>query len=243
MTEKNSIPLAAAILTIGFLLSVFMLNTTWRSQIRSGQTINVTGSAKKEIVSDFGILKGTLSTQAFSSVEAYKSLQRQKPLLVSFIKKQGFSEEKIKFSTISQYPIFEYNANGMQTNNVLAYVYSQRIEVESQDVNKIQKLSLDITSIIEQGVNFAVDMPEYHYSKMSQVKVEIQAEAAKDALIRAQKIAEATDGEIGNMRSARMGILQITPKHSNMISDYGVNDLTSIEKEITAVVNASFEIK
>ncbi|MDP3832056.1 MAG: SIMPL domain-containing protein, partial [Ignavibacteriaceae bacterium] len=86
MTEKNSIPLAAAILTIGFLLSIFMLNSTWRNQIRSSQSINVTGSAKKDIVSDFGVLKGTLSAQAFSSVEAYKSLQRQKPLLVSFIK-------------------------------------------------------------------------------------------------------------------------------------------------------------
>jgi hypothetical protein len=40
-----------------------------------------------------------------------------------------------------------------------------------------------------------------------------------------------------------MGVLQITPKFSNMISDYGINDLSSIEKEITAVVNASFEIK
>jgi hypothetical protein len=40
-----------------------------------------------------------------------------------------------------------------------------------------------------------------------------------------------------------MGVLQITPKNSNVISDYGMNDVTSIEKEITAVVSASFEIK
>ena len=45
------------------------------------------------------------------------------------------------------------------------------------------------------------------------------------------------------MRSARMGVIQITPRLSNQISDYGVNDLSSIEKEITAVVNASFEIE
>lgn len=243
MSEKHNLALAAAIITIGLLLSVLMLNSTWRSQISTSQTINVTGSAKKEIVSDFGILKGTLSAQAFTSAEAYRSLQRQKPILLAFIQKEGFDPDKVKLSTISQYPIYEYNSSGMQTNNVLSYVYNQRIEIESQDVNKIEKLSLDISSIIEQGVNFAVDMPEYHYSKMAQLKIEIQAEAAKDALIRAQKIAEATDGNIGSMRSARMGILQITPKHSNMVSDYGINDLSSIEKEITAVVNASFEIK
>jgi len=37
--------------------------------------------------------------------------------------------------------------------------------------------------------------------------------------------------------------LQITPINSNMVSDYGMNDVSSIDKEITAVVNASFEIK
>jgi hypothetical protein len=45
------------------------------------------------------------------------------------------------------------------------------------------------------------------------------------------------------MRNARMGVLQITPINSNMVSDYGMNDVSSIQKEVTAVVNASFEIE
>ena len=40
-----------------------------------------------------------------------------------------------------------------------------------------------------------------------------------------------------------MGVIQITPRLSNQVSDYGINDLSSIDKEITAVVNASFIIK
>ncbi len=45
------------------------------------------------------------------------------------------------------------------------------------------------------------------------------------------------------IRISRMGVLEITPKKSNAISDSGINDVSSREKEITAVVNASFEIK
>jgi hypothetical protein len=75
------------------------------------------------------------------------------------------------------------------------------------------------------------------------VKIEIQAEAAKDAMNRASRIALSTGRELDPMRSARMGVIQITPRLSNQISDYGVNDLSSIEKEITAVVTASFEIE
>ena len=39
-----------------------------------------------------------------------------------------------------------------------------------------------------------------------------------------------------------MGVIQITPKNSNVVSNYGVNDNTSIVKEITGVVSAAFEI-
>nr|WP_294895186.1 hypothetical protein [uncultured Pedobacter sp.] len=38
-----------------------------------------------------------------------------------------------------------------------------------------------------------------------------------------------------------MGVLQITPENSNMTSDYGIKDVSSIRKEITAVVSANFE--
>jgi len=39
-----------------------------------------------------------------------------------------------------------------------------------------------------------------------------------------------------------LGVLQIIAENSNLTSDYGVNDVSSIRKEIIAVVNANFEI-
>ena len=111
------------------------------------------------------------------------------------------------------------------------------------DVKKIKEIFFDIPSVVESGVNFQIEMPEFHYTKIADLKVEIQAEAARDAMTRAQKIAEATGQEIGTLRDARMGVIQITPRLSNQVTDYGINDLSSIDKEITAVVNASFVIR
>jgi hypothetical protein len=36
--------------------------------------------------------------------------------------------------------------------------------------------------------------------------------------------------------------MQITPLYSNEVDDYGINDTSSLEKEITAVVHCQFEI-
>ena len=36
---------------------------------------------------------------------------------------------------------------------------------------------------------------------------------------------------------------QITPAHSTMISDYGINDTSSLLKDVTAVVSVTFEVR
>ncbi len=243
MEKNNHLFLPAVIIGVSFIIGVVFFTNAWKSSQSANQTINVTGSAKKEIVSDLGFLRGTISVQSSTSESTFAELNRQKPILISYLEQKGFSKDKIEFNTISSYPVYEMNDQGYQKGRINGYVYSQRIEIQSTDVSKIKELSLDITSLIEKGVSFNVEQPEYHYTKMSDLKIEIQAAAAKDAMIRAQKIAEATDRDLGPMRSARMGVLQITPKFSNAISDYGINDLSSIEKEIIGVVNASFEIE
>jgi len=243
MEKKNDLFLPAVLIGISFIIGVVVFTNAWKSSQQANQTISVTGSAKKEIVSDLGFLRGTISVQSSTSENAYAELNRQKPILISYLNSKGFSKDKIEFFTINNYPVYEMSEQGYQTGRIIGYVYSQRMEIQSSDVKLIKDISLDITSLIQKGVNFNVEQPEYHYTKMADLKIEIQAAAAKDAMIRAQKIAEATDRDLGPMRNARMGVLQITPKFSNAVSDYGINDLSSIEKEIVGVVNASFEIE
>lgn len=243
MEKKNDLFLPAVLIGISFIIGVVVFTNAWKSNQQANQTISVTGSAKKEIISDLGFLRGTISVQSSTSENAYAELNRQKPILITYLNGKGFSKDKIEFFTINNYPVYEMSEQGYQTGRVIGYVYSQRMQIQSSDVNLIKDISLDITSLIQKGVNFNVEQPEYHYTKMADLKIEIQAAAAKDAMIRAQKIAEATDRELGPMRNARMGVLQITPKFSNAVSDYGINDLSSIEKEIVGVVNASFEIE
>lgn len=243
MENKNNSLIPSSILGIALIICSVIFVTAWRSNYSSNQTITVTGSAKKDIVSDLGILRGSIAVEALTAEMAYQELRRQKPILIAYLTSNGFPEKEIEFFTMNRYPIYELNSSGYQTNKVRAYNYSQRMEIQSTEVNKIKNISLEIPSLIEKGVSFNVEMPEYHYTKIADVKIEIQAEAAKDAMNRASRIALATDRELGPMRSARMGVIQITPRFSNQISDYGVNDLSSIEKEITAVVTASFEIE
>ncbi|SDM48631.1 hypothetical protein SAMN05421813_11372 [Daejeonella rubra] len=238
---RNRFIIPFSILGLALIISTFIFSGTWRKIKSENQTITVTGSAKKVIVSDLGILRGTLSVEAGTALEAYRALQAQKPILLDYLKSKGFSGDKVNVQTITSYPNYSFNQQG-QNIGIRSFSSSQMIDVSSSDVQLIKAMSIEISSLVERGVSFQVNQPEYYYTKLGDIKIEIQAEAAKDAMIRGQRIAEATGRELGALKSARMGVLQITPENSNLTSDYGVNDVSSIRKEIVAVVNANFEI-
>ncbi len=238
---KNRFILPALIMGLCLIVVAFVLAKGLKN-IKGDQTINVTGSAKKLIVSDLGILKGNFNISAVTPQDAYRELERQRPIVINYLKSKGFKVADIDVKTINVYPQYSFGPNGQQLG-IRDYAINQSFEVTSNDVNKIKSVSIDIASLFTQGVSFNVNPPEYYYTKLSDVKIEIQAEAAKDAMVRGEKVAEATNRKLGTLTNARMGVLQITPENSNMTSDYGVNDASSIRKEITAVVNANFEIE
>ena len=50
-------------------------------------------------------------------------------------------------------------------------------------------------------------------------------------------------GKLGAVRSASLGVYQVVPRNSTEISDYGVNDTTSRDKDVYAVVSVTFRVR
>jgi hypothetical protein len=243
MTDRREVIIAMGVLGLCLIIATFIFSTAWKQARSTEQTIEISGSARKAITSDLATLGASINAFGGTQGDAYRNLESQKPTVLGFLASKGFPKDKVTFSTVSNYPVNELNEQGYSTGNVRGYNFSQRFEIQSPDVNLIKAVSLELTALAEQGISLNVESPQYLYTKLQDVKAEVQAEAAKDAMSRAKKIAEATGSGLGTIRSARLGVLQITPKNSTEISDYGMNDVSAIEKEITATINASFELE
>jgi len=127
-----------------------------------------------------------------------------------------------------------------QENRVIAYRLSQTVEIQSNDVAKLSALGTEAGELVENGVAFVPQAPEFIFTKIGEAKLEMLAEATGDAKARAERMAQQGGRKIKQLRSAKMGVFQITPPHSTETSWEGVNDRTTIEKSITATVSASF---
>ncbi|HVG34816.1 MAG TPA: SIMPL domain-containing protein, partial [Pyrinomonadaceae bacterium] len=206
------------------------------------QTITVTGSARKRIKSDLVVWRAGVSYQASQLSEAYKALSDNVPKVKEYLISKGVQENQITISSISSTTLHEKNSDGEETGQITGYSLRQELMVRSNDVDKIEKLAREATELINQGILLESSPPEYLYTKLGDLKIEMLAEAAKDAKVRAQQIASSTGSSIGSVRTARMGVMQITPADSNDVSDSGMNDTSSLEKDITAVVNVGFAV-
>lgn len=234
--------IVSIILVIGVIVSATIF-TSGLVKIKSSETnITVTGSAKKQITSDMIVWSGYFSTNSMSLQDAYSVLETSREKVKNYLVKQGLKDNELVFSSISTMPTYMIDEYGNTTNEIEYYTLTQNVTISSTEIDKVADISRSATELLQEGVEFQSNEPQYLYTKLADIKVEMLAEATKDAKKRAQMIAENAGSKLGELTYADMGIMQITPLYSDEISDSGINDTTSLEKEITAVVHCQFEV-
>jgi len=207
------------------------------------EQINVTGSATKEIRSDYVVWTGEFSRREVDLKMAYKVLAEDLDKVKAYLASKGANEKEIVISQVTTETIYKKNEKGNNTNDIEGYRLTQNVTIRSSDVDNITRVSRKSTELIDQNVQFTSLAPDYFYTKLDELKIEMLAKATENAKQRAESMAKATGNKIGFMRSARMGVFQITPSTSTDISDYGVNDTTALDKKVMAVVTVSFAIE
>ncbi len=243
-TERRSpllvgLGLLAAALFLGSIVIAFAV----RDLRRAGDQVTVTGSVKRPVRADLALWRGSIGAQGPSLPDASQQLQRQADRVRGFLREQGIADSAISVRPIDAQSIGEYSETGRETGRVLGYRLSQTFEVRSTDIDRITALSQRTGDLIAQGVPVVASSPEYLYTKLADVRAALLGDATKDAKERAQVIAESVGGTVGSVREARMGVFQITPRFSTEVSDYGMNDVSAIDKDVTAVVRVTFSIR
>lgn len=209
----------------------------------SNEVIDVTGSSEKNIMSDYIVWKSEFSRRDIQLTSAFAQLEKDLKEVKTYLLSKNIRENEIIVSQVNIEVLYKKNDKGNDTNDIEGYLLSQVIEARSNDVKKIDNVARQSTEIINRGIQFISDSPEYFYTKLAELKVEMLAKATENAKERAESMAASTGNKVGVMRSAKMGIFQITPVNSYDVSWYGNNDTSSLEKKVTAVVNVSFAIE
>jgi hypothetical protein len=235
--------LAGLFLAAGLVVSSMLGTAAW-VKIKNSQFITSKGSTRKNVKSDLVVWKGSFTTEAPTLLESQRKLKADAAVVGQFLGGNGVTNTVFKPIAIEEIEAnVTDNANGehISRQRTVAYRLTQKVCVESADVEHVAQL--DTTPLVEQGVLFTTEPPQFLYTKVAEEKIEMLAEATKDARARAEQIARQGSRSIATLHDAEMGIFQITPLHGSDTSGSGENDMSSQDKTITAVVTATFLLK
>jgi hypothetical protein len=235
--------LAGLFLATGLCFASLVLARAW-TRIAESQVVNVTGSARKNVRSDLVVWRASFSVDAPTLLEAQQKLRADHAKVAAFFSTRGIEGFAASPVQIREITARRRHEDEDTTANVrVGYRLSQSIEARSPDVEQLPRLAGDSSELLEQGVAFMSEGFEFIYTKAGDAKIEMMAEATKDARARAEQIAQQGGGAIKELRSARMGVVQINPLYSGATSWEGNNDTSALEKTITATVAATFTLK
>lgn len=235
------------IIGIAAIVCAVVLGRSYTYKYRSQDTIVVTGLGETEFTSDLIVWTGTLTAEAQHVAAGYEEIEASKQKVQKYLTGKGLTADAAVFEFVNVDKQYEavYNANGNWAGQRFSgYQLRQRFSVESTEVEKVETISREISSLIAQGVSIEAYAPDYYYTKLDDVKMGLIEKASADARMRAEKIAVNAGTKIGSVASARMGVFQITGANSNEeFSAGGSFNTSSRNKKARITMRIEYRIK
>ena len=228
------------ILGICLIISALIASYTFYLVRTPEDTLSVTGSVREKVTSDLAKWTSDFSRTipAQDLKLGYDQMKMDQDLVLEFFLENGFEESDISISPVFMEQLYMYDPNAPKEN-----VLRQIVTIQSNEIEKITYMAKNTQKLIDAGVIFSIQSLEYYYSKLPELRISLIPAAINDAKSRAQKIAEGSGKEIGVIKSANLGVVQVLPVNSTEVSDWGTYDTSTIEKEVMIPVNVIFTLK
>jgi hypothetical protein len=226
--------LAVAAVWIGHIFA-----TTIHDAKHSTDTVTITGSARVPIGSNLADWAVRVEGDAPTAVAAARRLRRQSAQVVAFLHGAGIPGAEIAPQVVqSETIVTRVDKHHVRTS----YRVSQDLDVSTTRLDVVETAATQLGGLLERGVAVSAEPPQFVSTRLQQAKLDALSAATANARRRAEILVRGLGGKVGKLRASSLGVYQIVPRNSTAVSDYGVDDTSSRQKDVVAVVSATFAV-
>jgi uncharacterized protein len=232
------------IISIAAIIVALLIGNAYKYKNKTAQTISVTGLAEKDFISDQIVWNINYSRTNTDIKISYAALKEDEKAVKAYLADNGVPEKEIVFSSVDVNKNFNSSyVDGKNISTFTGFTLTQKVSIDSKGIAKIEKLSREITTLLEKGIELNSSSPSYYFQKLNELKVDLLAKASEDAKQRAKTIAKNSGASLGKLVKANMGIFQITGKNANEDYSYGGSfNTSSKEKKASITVRVDYKI-
>jgi uncharacterized protein len=232
--------LGLAVLAGGLVLGAGALRDGLRARSRQDM-ITVTGSARRSVVSDTVVWRASLTSTQPTPADASRELGAWVGRVQAFLRSSGAADTEVRLEPIATETLPQVGPDGhTETGRVGGYKLTRAFEVRSSRVKEITDIVQKSSALLTEGIPLTAQPPQYLYGQLPTLRPELLADPSRDAKTRADRLVAAAGGRLGRLQSVSAGVFQITAPGSTDTSGEGVYDTSTVDKDVTAVVNLTF---
>ena len=253
--EDNKVK-SSIIIGFAIIITAFILGKAFKNRNENLDSISVIGLGTKDFVSDEILWSGSFTTNSTDIKEAYNKIISDQKIVTDFFVGKGFKTTEFTFGAVNFQKKFkeirkENPENTYQTQYeqvFVGYEATQTISFSAKKnpdmMKRIETVSSKTSELINSGIELSSNSIQYTYSDLPSLKQSLIEKATKDASERANKIVNTADGSIGKLKTASMGVFQITGQGSTEDDSYGgINDTYSKNKTARITVRLEYELE
>jgi hypothetical protein len=227
-------------ISIAIVITADKVTDTLAERRRVDDKISVTGSAREPISANLIRWRLGVSREAQTPAGAARTLRGHVNDVRTFLRNAGVPADAISASVVtSERVVIQLS----RRRRLIRYRVAQQLQVRTRDIDAVEPVATRVGELIERGITVSAGPLEYLSTELTQAKLDALEAATEEAHRRAEILVKGLGGKLGRMRSSSLGVYQVTPRDSTDVSDYGINDTTSREKDVTAVVTATFAVE
>jgi uncharacterized protein len=203
-------------------------------------TISVTGSARRPISANLVNWSLEVRGEAARPTGAARRLRRETVAVTAFLRRAGIPAAAITPAVVTSEEIVIPLPHKRRR---IKYRVTQRLDISTRQIDVVESVAPKVGALLERGIDVYAQPLAYLSTELTQAKLDALEAATAEAHRRAEILVKGLGGKLGAMRSSSLGVYQVTPRDSTDVSDYGINDTSSREKDVTAVVSATFAVR
>ena len=206
--------IAGGLIGLGVASGGFMAGESLVKSRLGFRTVTVKGLSEREVKANIGFWPVRFVATGASLEDARAALETSGMAVNSFLRGHGFTEQDMQVQNIQvEDRLAGYNNQGVPPE--IRFVLTEDILVKSSEVQKLADASRMIGDLLKSGVVFSSDAynagPSFIFTNVNELKGEMLTEATKRAREAADKFAQESGANVGDIQSANQGIIEINP--------------------------------
>ncbi len=219
------------IVSFALIVSAAMLACGMSKIVKAKRNVSVRGLAEREVPADMATWRVSFSVSGNDLPTLQREIISKTKIVLDFLGEYDLNE--------SDYSVLSPEITDTTTNIYLDqsrrqfnYIAKQTVLVRTEKVSNVKAASIDTIDLMGKGVAILSDYDnsvKYEFNGLNEIKLEMIADATKNALLAAEQFAHDSGSKVGKIMSASQGLFSIED------AAVGLEDIKNV-RVVTTVV-------